>query len=115
MDLRTGLNAIPAGVAPSPWDGFEHVRGWGVVGAPFSSGHVLALRVFPENDFAPYSTLWHRTPEGEWSIYYDGPRADTACPRYFGAAAKVSSRCRIDLTWTGPMSLRVETDQPRFS
>ncbi len=49
-------------------------------------GHVLALRVFPENDFAPYRSIWHRTPDGTWSIYVDGPRVDTACPRYFGAA-----------------------------
>ena len=113
MDLQAELSAIPAGAVASPWENFEHVRGWGVFGAPFSSGHVLALRVFPQNDFAPYRTLWHRTPEGEWSIYYDGPRADAACPRYYGAAARVSSRCRLELTWTGPMSLTVEMDRPR--
>jgi hypothetical protein len=113
MDLQTELSAMPAGVVTSPWNGFEHVRGWGVFGAPFSSGHVLALRVFPQNDFAPYRTLWHRTPEGEWSIYYDGPRADTACPRYYGVAARVNQRCRLDLTWTEPMSLTVEMDDPR--
>jgi hypothetical protein len=113
MDLQKELGAMPAGVVTSPWHGFEHVRGWGVFGAPFSSGHVLALRVFPQNDFAPYRTLWHRTPEGEWSIYYDGPRADTACPRYYGAAARVIGRCRLDLDWTGPMSLTVAMDHPR--
>ena len=113
MNLQNDLMAISAGVVPSPWTGFEHVRGWGVFGAPFSSGHVLALRVFPQNDFAPYRTLWHRTPDGYWSIYYDGPRADTSCPRYFGAAARTISRCRLDLAWTGPMSLTVEMDEPR--
>ena len=113
MDLQAEILAIRAGVVPSPWPGFEHVRGWGVFGAPFSSGHVLALRVFPQNDFAPYRTLWHRTPDGYWSIHYDGPRADTSCPRYFGAAAQSSDKCRLDLAWTGPMSLTVEMDEPQ--
>ena len=113
MDLRSELSAMPAGVVPSPWNGFEHVRGWGVFGAPFSSGHVLALRVSPQNDFAPYRTPWHRAREGEWTIYYDGLRADTACPRYYGAASRMSRESRLDLTWTGPMSLRVEMDQPQ--
>ena len=56
------------------------------MGLPFDSGHYLALRVFPENDFSPYKTVWHRDPEGQWSIFVDGPRFDTACPRYYGPA-----------------------------
>lgn len=112
MNLAETVGAISPGVVPSPWKGYEFVRGWGVFGAPFSSGHVLALRVFPQNDFAPYRTLWHRSPEGEWSIYYDGPAAETTCPRYYGAAARSNLPCRIDLTWTGPMSLTVEIDAP---
>ena len=31
---------------------------------PSGSGHVLALRVFPENDFSPYRTIWHRDRQG---------------------------------------------------
>ncbi|MBI3648653.1 MAG: hypothetical protein HY240_07895 [Actinobacteria bacterium] len=113
MDLAAEVNAITPGVVPSPWKGFEHVRGWGIFGAPFSSGHVLALRVFPQNDFAPFRTLWHRTPEGDWSIHYDGPLAETTCPRYYGAAARANTPCRLDLIWTGPMNLTVEMDRPR--
>ncbi len=30
---------------------------------------MLALRVFPENDFSPYRTVWHRDPGGRWSIH----------------------------------------------
>jgi hypothetical protein len=68
--------------------------------------------VFPENDFAPYKTVWHRDPAGHWSIYVNGPRFDTACPRYYGPACTHVGRATIDLTWTGPMSLRVTIDQP---
>jgi len=45
---------MPARRGEPPWLGYEYVRGWGVFALPFNSGHVLALRVFPENDFSPY-------------------------------------------------------------
>jgi hypothetical protein len=82
------------------------------MGLPFDSGHVLALRVFPENDFGPYKSLWHRDPEGNWSIHVDGPRLDTACPRYYGAACKQTGFSRLNLTWTDPAILRVTMDEP---
>ena len=99
-------------IQPSPVSGYEYVRGFGIYGLPFDTGHVLALRVFPENDFAPYITIWHRTPDGTWSIYVDGPRHDTACPRYYGAAVDHVASSKITLTWLGPMELHVEMDGP---
>jgi hypothetical protein len=75
---------------------------------------VLALRVFPQNDFVPYKTVWHRTPDGVWSIFVDAPRHDVACPRYYGAATAHVQTARITLTWTGSMDLRVEIDVPRL-
>ena len=96
----------------APWRDHEYVKGWGVFGLPFDSGHVLALRVFPENDFGSYRTVWHRDPDGRWSIYVDGPRLDTACPRYYGAACAYTGFARIGVTWTGANSLRVTMDKP---
>ncbi len=78
IDLAAMLRDLPAVRGRAPWPGHEYVKGWGVFGLPFDSGHVLALRVFPENDFAPYTTIWHRDPAGRWAIYVDGPRLDTA-------------------------------------
>lgn len=49
-NLAAMLRDLPAVRGPSPWAGHEHVKGWGVFGLPFDSGHVLALRVFPDND-----------------------------------------------------------------
>ncbi len=86
----------------------------GCFGLPFDSGHVLALRVFPENDFSPYRTVWHRDPGGRWSINVDGPRLDTACPRYYGAACHFTGHAQIRLTWDGPATLRVTMDSPAF-
>ena len=68
MDLAKELGGIQPGAQPSPIRGYGCLRGYGVVALPFDSGHALTLRVFPENDFAPYRTVWHRTPEGVWSI-----------------------------------------------
>jgi hypothetical protein len=83
-----------------------------VFGLPFDSGHVLALRVFPQNDFAPYRTIWHRDPGGRSAIYADAPRLDIACPRYYGAACHRTARARIAVEWTGAASLRVRMDAP---
>ena len=85
-DLPAKLSRLPAVRGQAPWPGHEYVKGWGAFALPFDSGHVLALRVFPENDFGPYRTLWHHDPAGRWSIHVDGPRLDTACPRYYRAA-----------------------------
>jgi hypothetical protein len=112
--LATELQSIKPFVYPSPLPGFEMVRGYGVVCLPFDTGHVLALRFFPQNDFTPYTTIWHRTPEGLWSIFVDGPRLDAACPRYFSAAAARCLRAHISLSWLAAMRLSVQMDSPRF-
>lgn len=114
MDLEATAESIEPRVRPSPVDGLEYFRGWVIHSHPFDSGHVLVLRVFPENVFAPYEAIWHRDPEGEWTIYVDGPRLDTACPRFFGAAARDSLFADISLEWTGPMDLTVEMDDPEL-
>jgi hypothetical protein len=111
-DLGSELTDLPPRRGSFPWPNHEYVRGWGVFGLPFDSGHYLALRVFPENDFAPYRTVWHRDPAGSWSIFADAPRLDIACPRFYGPACAVTSHARIDVRWTGPMSLRVTMDAP---
>ena len=110
--LSARLQALPAARGRAPWPGYEYARGWGVFALPFDSGHVLVLRVFPESSFGPYRAVWHRDPAGRWSIYVDGPRLDTACPRYFGPASHATGYARIGLTWTGPATLRVTMDSP---
>ena len=110
--LSARLADLPAAPGRAPWPGHEYVRGCGVFGLPFDSGHVLGLRVFPHNDVAPYRALWQRDPGGHWSIYVDGPRLDTACPRYFGDACHVTGFARIGLSLDGPATLRVTMDSP---
>jgi hypothetical protein len=114
LDLAESLSALPERQGEPPWPDHEYVKGWGVFALPFDSGHVLALRVFPENDFSPYRTLWHRDPEGRWSIYVDGARLDTACPRYYGQACSHVGYAGITLEWTDAASLRVTVDDPQL-
>lgn len=112
LDLATTLDGLPEQQGEPPWPGYEYVKGWGVFGLPFDSRHVLALRVFPEKDFSPYRTVWHRDPEGRWSIYVDGQSAANACPRYFGQACAHVGYAKIQLEWAGPATLRITVDQP---
>lgn len=104
--------AIEPDLGDAPWPGHEYVRGWGVFGLPFDSGHVLALRVFPQSSFGPYRTLWHRDPEGSWSIYADARHVEHSCPRYYGPACTYVGAARIDLEWTGPRTLHITMDAP---
>ena len=114
MSLRAELEHLKPSLEPSPWHGHEHVRGYGVFGLPLSSGHTLALRVFPINDFAPYVTVWHLAPDGTWSIHYQAPRPDIACPRYYGAAARHITPAQIDFIWRGDAELSIRVDAPRL-
>jgi hypothetical protein len=114
-DLATQLIDLPEGRACFAWPDHEYVRGWGIFDVPFDSGHLLALRVFPQNDFAPYRTVWHRAPDGAWSIFVDGPRLDTACPRYYGPACTVVAQTRIDVQWMASAALGITMDDPALT
>lgn len=111
-DIAAAVQRIEPRARRSPLHGHEHQRGWGVLACPFASGHVLALRVSPQNDFAPFTSIWHRTPDGAWSIYVDGPRLDTACPRYWSAATDHVQMTDISLEWSDPHCLDIEMSAP---
>ena len=112
MDIAALAQSLPALRADSPLSGAEHVRGFGVPALPFSSGHVLGLRVFAQTDFGPYWSLWHRDPAGAWTIHVDGVAVGEACPRYFGAALRSARAARLSLEWRGPAELLVTMDDP---
>jgi hypothetical protein len=78
------------------------------MGLPFRSGHYLALRHFPASSIGPgFTAVWHRDPHRRWTFHADAP-AEVSCARYFGAtSAGGAERVPIDVTWTGPRSLRV--------
>ena len=56
------------------------------MGMPFASGHYLALRDMVATSVGPaYRAIWHRDPDGRWTIHTTGA-PELTCPRYFGSA-----------------------------
>jgi hypothetical protein len=85
----------------------ERFGGYGVMGAPFASGHVLAMRRFPASSVgAGYTSVWHRDPDGGWTFYADVEPLQ-ACTRYFGDGVRQAIECAIDVAWPAPRVMRV--------
>lgn len=85
----------------------ERFFGYGVMGLPFRSGHVLGLRRFPASSIGPgYRSVWHRDPRGRWTFYQDQP-AELACTRYFGSAIDEVREGPIRIDWTSPCGFQV--------
>jgi hypothetical protein len=88
----------------------ERFSGYGVMGLTFRSGNVLGLRRFSASSIGRgYSSVWHRSPDGEWTFYQD-VRPERACPRYFGPALRRSLQRHIEIRWTGSHGFRVLVD-----
>jgi hypothetical protein len=98
------LEAAP----PLPPGSEDRFNGYGVMGLPFTSGHILALRRFPASSVGPgYTSVWHRDPGGAWTFYANAePRF--ACTRFFGAAVSQAIETDITIAWPGPYRLRIE-------
>lgn len=113
MEPRTRARELEARARPPEPPG-ERFRGWGVIGLPFESGHVLALRRFPASSVGPgYTSVWHRDPGGTWTMYVDvSPRC--ACPRYFGQAVRRVVQTQIVVSWIGPRRFSVITGAAGF-
>lgn len=103
---RTLIERLEA-AASLPSGPEERFNGYGVMGLPFRSGHILAMRRFPVSSVGPaYTSVWHRTPEGDWRFYAD-VSARQACARFFGAAASDAIETEIRLVWSAPFRLHV--------
>ncbi|HVB70996.1 MAG TPA: hypothetical protein VND83_05780 [Acidimicrobiales bacterium] len=84
----------------------ERVSGYGVMGLPFRSGHVLGLRRWTASSVGEgFTSIWHRDPEGRWTFYESAP-SEVACSRYFGADVDRVNTVPIGLEWEGPYRLR---------
>jgi hypothetical protein len=90
---------IPSG----PGDAFS---GYGVIGLPFRSGHVLALLLRASSLGPAYTSIWHRDPVDRWT-FYSTVAPDCSCARYFGAQVHRNVVTPINLEWTTPWTLRV--------
>lgn len=95
-ELVSALEASPT----LPGGTSERFAGYGVMGLPFRSGHLLAMRRFPASSVGPaYQSVWHRDPHGRWTFFQD-VAPDVACTRFFGAAVDEIVNARIDVAWS---------------
>jgi hypothetical protein len=93
----------------------ERFAGYGIMGLPFASGHVLAMRRFPASSIGPaYTSIWHRDPAGNWVFWQDQP-AELGCARYFSAAITETRHVGIDLDWTAPDTIRLAVPELDFA
>ena len=89
----------------------EHFAGYGVMGVPFTSGHLLAMRRFPASSLGQgYTSVWHRNPQGRWTFYSDVP-PQLACPRYFGSAIGEAVVREIGITWSSPRDFTIAIEE----
>lgn len=110
MDPRSA--ALEAEDARLPAGTDERFAGFGVVGQPFSSGHLLALRHFPVSTVGPgYNAVWIRDPAGSWTMAAN-VAPQQSCPRYFGAALDGEFETAVSIAWTGDSTLRVHVGHP---
>jgi hypothetical protein len=91
----------------------ERFVGYGVMGLPFASGDVLALRRFPASSIGPgYTAIWYRSPQGSWTIWSD-IEPMKACPRYFGNELEQAIQAPIELSWPDPSRMTAKIDAGR--
>lgn len=92
--------AVPCGAG-------DRFSGYAVIGLPFRSGHVLALRRFPASSVGPgYTSIWHRDPRGSWTFYSTVP-PDLGCSRYFGGEITRNVVAPIAIEWISASAFRV--------
>jgi hypothetical protein len=88
----------------------ERFQGYGVMGEPFASGHVLGMRRFPASSIGSgYTSVWHRDPTGAWTFYADTDPLH-ACTRYFGSDVQRAVECPIELSWPKPRILHISIE-----
>lgn len=110
----TPRSAAQARVRPLPAGTEDRVQGWGVMGVPLEGGHYLALRSWGVTSFGPpYSAVWHRDPQGRWTVWSDQP-PEVSCARFVGAAAHRVVTAPIGLAWEGDDRLTVEVEGLRW-
>jgi hypothetical protein len=97
-----------------PEGGGERFAGYGILGLAFDSGHILAFRRMTASSLGlPYTTVWHRDPQGLWTLYGD-VEPEQACPRYFGDALQWVEEEDVELSWEGDLEVSVRVPKVRL-
>jgi len=113
---RDVVSELEAGATLADVPDREQFHGYAVVGVPFRSGHILAMRRFPVGSVGPgYTSVWHRDPACRWVIYQDqGPRY--TCPRAFGPGIDDAPTVPIAVEWMDShrFAVDIETEGMRL-
>jgi hypothetical protein len=97
-----------------PGGGGERFAGYGILGLPFASGHLLAFRRMTASSLGlPYTTVWHRDPGGTWTLFGD-VEPEQACPRYFGGAFHRVEVEAVELSWAGRLEVSLRVPEARL-
>ena len=97
--------------AKLPGGNEERFAGYGVMGVPFTSGDLLAMRRFPASSLGQgYTSVWRRDPQGRWTFYSDVP-PQLACPRYFGSAVGEAVVREIEITWSSLRDFTISIEE----
>jgi hypothetical protein len=79
----------------------DRFSGYAVLGVRFAAGDILTLRRFPATSVGPgYTSVWHRSPEGRWTMFQDID-VDAGCGKYFSDAVDRIHETPIRIVWTG--------------
>jgi hypothetical protein len=85
----------------------DRFSGYAIMGVPFQSGHVLALRRFSASSIGPaYTAVWHLDPSGGWT-FYSTVAPDLSCARYFGGQVRRNVVTPIEIAWADSTRFRV--------
>jgi len=97
---RRLAEALERSRVPPRGDG-DRTVGYGTPGVSYGSGDVLAFRRATCSSFGPpFTSVWHRDPEGRWTFYVN-VEPSRSCPRFYGPAVDHVVVTDIDLRWTG--------------
>lgn len=93
----------------------ESFAGYGVLGIAFDSGDVLAFRCIARSSVGPpYNALWHRSPDGLWSVWTN-VEPDRACPRYFAPALHAWYVDDITVAWRSRAEVSITARRARLA
>jgi hypothetical protein len=106
MNARSVIEAFERDVGLVDGAG-DRFSGYAIMGVPFQSGHLLALRRFSASSIGPaYTAVWHRDPSDRWT-FYSTVAPDLSCARYFGAQIDRNVVAPIEIAWVDSTRFRV--------
>jgi hypothetical protein len=94
--------------------GVERFAGYALLGLAFESGHVISVRRATASSVGPpFSSIWLRSPAGEWSVLTNVDPA-RSCPRYCGTLPITVGTDDIELKWSGPAEIGITARRARL-